>query len=213
VSTKEKFRESLRLPTYLKAFYYLDGEKEGFDMCNVLNISYGGICIKLYSHDKIKIGARINFGLIYKWKPISVKGALKWTRNVGKCYVGGIELTKALDVFTVIKCYNGGTSKKEQEDHCNYFIRAFCKIKKCFSKNKRNIKEVSHEEKVTCLINDFKIRALGKIEYIEDQLYCISKDSDKIAKGLNDVNLKLIRRKNAEENLKKKSCGMRNILK
>jgi hypothetical protein len=150
------------------------------------------------------VGSRINFGLIYKWKPINAKGVFKWTRNVGQCYVGGIELTKAVDVFTVIKCYNGGTSKKEQEYHCNYFIRAFCKIKKCFSKNKRNIKEISHKEKITCLINDFKIHALRKIEFIEDQLDCIFKDSVKIAKALNDVHLKLIRLKNAEENLKKK---------
>ena len=135
VSKKAKFRESLRFPTYLKAFYYLDGKKEGFDICNVLNISYGGVCIKLYSHEKIKIGTRINVGLIYKWKPIRVKGVFNWTRNLGKCYVGGIELTKALDVFTVIKCCNVVTSKREQEDHCNYFIRAFCKIKKCFAKN------------------------------------------------------------------------------
>ena len=111
---------------------------------------------------------------------MSAKGELKWIRSVRKCDVGGIQLTKELDVFTVIKCYNGGTGKKEQEDHCNYFIRAFCKIKKCFSKNKRNIKDVSHPEKITCLINDLKIHALGKIEYIEDRLYCISKDSDKI---------------------------------
>ena len=154
VFRKEIFRESLRFTTHLEAFYYLEGEKEGFDICNVLNISYGGICIKLYSHDKIKVGSGINCGLIYKWKPINVKGVFKWTRKVGKCYLCGIELTKAVDVFTIIKCCYGGASKKEQICHCNYFIRAFCKLKKCFSQKTRNIKEVSHKEKITSLIND-----------------------------------------------------------
>jgi hypothetical protein len=32
VLKKKKFRESLRFPAYLKAFYYLDGEKEGLDI-------------------------------------------------------------------------------------------------------------------------------------------------------------------------------------
>ena len=132
VSREKKLRKSLRFPTCLKALFYIDGKKEGLDNCSVSNISYEGVCVKLYSHDKIQIGTRINLGLIYKWKPISVKGVFKWTRNVGKCCVGGIELTKSLDVFTVIKCFNGGTGKKEQVDHCNYFMKAFYKIKKAF---------------------------------------------------------------------------------
>jgi len=107
VNKIEERRRFFRFPTNLKCLYYLEGDKEGLNKCNIFNISYEGLGIKFHTSDKIKIGLKIHFGIINKWEitPISVKGILKWIEDRDNYFVGGIELTKALDNITLTKLF------------------------------------------------------------------------------------------------------------
>lgn len=103
---KRKYR---RFSTRLKAlyYYYVSGENEGLESCDVINVSYGGLGIQFKRAEEFKELSAINLGIMVKWQfmPISLKGRVKWLSEGLHPPVCGVELDGPLDNITLLKLF------------------------------------------------------------------------------------------------------------
>ena len=105
---KEERRKFFRFPTNLMASYYLREEKENLEKCNILNVSYKGMCAKFYTLEKIETCSEIHLEIFSKRQstPINVNGILRWVGGGGFMpFVGGLELTESLESLQLIKLF------------------------------------------------------------------------------------------------------------
>lgn len=86
----------------MKAQYFLREGKGPRERCVISNISRKGVGLKFHTREKINIGSTIHLEMYVSRKsgPISVKGILKWIEKEENDFIGGIELTEALDDAT-----------------------------------------------------------------------------------------------------------------
>ena len=93
----EDRRKFKRFPVQLRARYLVSSEKEWFN-CSIINISRGGMGIKVYLQESIPPGLILKFKIIVpkKVEPIETTGILKWIKELKgkKLFVGGVELFK-----------------------------------------------------------------------------------------------------------------------
>ncbi len=100
-------RMFVRLPTELKALYYLNEDKEGLKKCTVFDIHHKGLGIRFNDNEDIPLYSVMHLGLISRWQltPVSVTGMLKWTREAQNELAGGIEFLELLDSITLLKLF------------------------------------------------------------------------------------------------------------
>ena len=98
----ENRRKFSRFYTQMKAQYVLKGEKGDGGECTVVDISRKGMGIKFRTSEKIKAGTTIIFEIFIsgELEPISVKGTVKWSKQGGEYFVGGIRLTEGVHKLT-----------------------------------------------------------------------------------------------------------------
>ncbi len=82
----------------LKARYLLCDAKRGWEECTIINVDVAseGMGIKFHTREKIKAGIDIVFEIFIsgKLEPINVKGIVKWSKQGGKGFIGGVGLTE-----------------------------------------------------------------------------------------------------------------------
>ena len=98
-------RKHVRYATRLKALYYLTDKQEGLEKCEIVNVSYGGLCLQCDKTAAIQDSCAINLGVVVKWQvvPISLKGRVTWLSEKLKRPFGGVELEAPLDNMTLLK--------------------------------------------------------------------------------------------------------------
>ena len=104
----EERRRFFRFPTYLKASYYLGGDIENLEKCDILNVSYKGMGVKFYTLEKIETCSKIHLEVIPKRQStsINVTAILRWVGGGGFMpFVGGLELTESLESLQLIKLF------------------------------------------------------------------------------------------------------------
>jgi len=86
-----------RFVTQLKAQYFLNEKREKWNECTIIDISPKGMGVE-FKQD-INVGSTIHLVIIIprELEPIMVKGKLKWIKQRGNDFVGGIEFTELLD--------------------------------------------------------------------------------------------------------------------
>ncbi len=92
-------RNFSRLGTQLKAKYFLKGRRESWGKCTVIDVSRKGMGIIFLTREKINVGSTVllEIAVSTELKPVHVVGILRWTRQKGNDFVGGVESTKILD--------------------------------------------------------------------------------------------------------------------
>ena len=93
-------RRTGRFLAKLKAHYFLSEKKGELKECTIFNISPIGIGAEF--HEKHEIGSLIHLmvDIPGETQHVIVKGSIKWIRQKGNRFIGGIELTKTLDNAT-----------------------------------------------------------------------------------------------------------------
>ena len=95
----ENRRSFSRFDTQLKAKYFLKERKESWEKCTVIDISRKGMGIVFVAREKINVGSTIllEIAVPEELEAIHAIGILRWIRQKGKDFIGGVESTKILD--------------------------------------------------------------------------------------------------------------------
>lgn len=99
----EQKRKFKRLPTNLKAEYSLKESTDEGKQCTVINISLNGAGLEFYAHESVELGTKLILKIFDQdgEKAFDAEGVVRWSKQGGKDFVCGIELTTALDKFTL----------------------------------------------------------------------------------------------------------------
>jgi hypothetical protein len=78
----------------LKAQFCVEGEKRDWEGSVIINVSREGLGVTFQTHKKIKVGSTIYLKIFMSAasEPVNAKGVLKWIREEGDVFIGGIEL-------------------------------------------------------------------------------------------------------------------------
>jgi len=87
-----------RHKTRLKAQYFLKEKKEDWEECAIIDVSRKGMGIVFLTGEKINVGSTVllRIHVLMELKPVYVIGMLRWIRQKGDDFIGGIESTKLL---------------------------------------------------------------------------------------------------------------------
>ena len=101
MKTEDK-RKFSRCLTQLDAQYFSEERRGNWETCTVINISRKGMGIKLHASEQMDIGSILHLAILVPKEsdPIMVKGELRWVKQKGDRFIGGIELAEALDDVT-----------------------------------------------------------------------------------------------------------------
>ena len=99
----EDRRRFSRQQSQLKAQYFLKGRKEGWGECTVIDVSRKGMGITFQTSEKIKVGSFIllEIPVPTELEPFYIIGILRWIRQKGNTFTGGIESTEILDDYNL----------------------------------------------------------------------------------------------------------------
>jgi len=93
----EDNRKFTRLPVQLNA-RYSEGDKEEWKDCSVINISHEGMCVGVYSQEKIEIYSilQLEISVPEKKEPIAIMGTIMWVKKLKGDpkfnFLGGVRL-------------------------------------------------------------------------------------------------------------------------
>lgn len=92
-------RRFSRSDTQLKAKYFLEERKGGWEECTIIDVSRTGLGVKFHTGEEISAGSTIHLEISVptELEPISVEGILKRMEQEGDDFIGSIEFTEALD--------------------------------------------------------------------------------------------------------------------
>ena len=95
-------RRFTRFSTQLKGHYFWREQKRGWEECTVNEVSRKGLGITFHTGHTMTTGATAHIEIYVpgELEPVMVKGKLKWIKQKGNNFIGGIELTKILDEIT-----------------------------------------------------------------------------------------------------------------
>ena len=87
-----------RFPTQREAQIFLREGKEWGQECTIINVSRKGVGILFRTSEKIDVGAHIRLEVPDPLTTdiIGLRGQLKWSREIGDRFVGGVELHRIL---------------------------------------------------------------------------------------------------------------------
>ena len=96
-------RRSGRFVTKLKAHYFLSEKKGELRECTIFNISPIGIGVEFHEKHEIGSGIHLMVDIPGETQHVIVKGSIKWIRQKGNRFIGGIEFGALLDNVTFSK--------------------------------------------------------------------------------------------------------------
>ena len=101
----EDRRRFARFSVQLDGQYFLKEVKEGWQECEIIDVSRKGVKIRSHTSDKIAPGAQIILEVTVpgELEPLVLKGIVKWAQQEENDFTGGIELTEELDEITFSK--------------------------------------------------------------------------------------------------------------
>jgi hypothetical protein len=102
-SQKSIKRRSGRFVTKLKAHYFLSEKKGELRECTIFNISPIGIGAEFHEKNEIGSGIHLMIDVPGETQHVIVKGSVKWIRQKGNRFIGGIEFVALLDNVTFSK--------------------------------------------------------------------------------------------------------------
>jgi hypothetical protein len=99
----EQKRRYKRLPTNLKAEYSLTAGRAEGKQCTVINISLNGAGLEFYAHESVEVGTTLFLKIFDPGgkDAFDVEGIVRWNKQGEKDFVCGVELTTALDKFSL----------------------------------------------------------------------------------------------------------------
>ena len=99
----EQKRRFVRFSTTLSAEYSLKGSEGERGDCTVINISLNGAGLECKASEPISVGATLVLKIFdaEKKETVATEGIVKWNKQTDKGFVCGIELTDALDKFSL----------------------------------------------------------------------------------------------------------------
>ena len=99
----EQKRRFVRFTTTLSAEYSLKGSERGGGNCTVIDISLNGVSLECQASEPIALGATVVLKIFdaEKKETVGAEGLVKWNKQTAKGFVCGIELTDALDKFSL----------------------------------------------------------------------------------------------------------------
>ena len=99
----EQKRKFVRFATTLSAEYSLKGSESGGGNCTVINISLNGAGLECEASDPIAVGATVVLKIFdsENKETVDAEGIVKWKKQTEKGFLCGIELTDALDKFSL----------------------------------------------------------------------------------------------------------------
>ncbi len=91
--------ESVRIPTSVKARYFLRNEQVPGRDCTVINISLNGSGLAFYARETMVKGSRLSLKMFALGGKaiITVDGVVSWVKQGKKDYLCGIKLLEVLD--------------------------------------------------------------------------------------------------------------------
>lgn len=96
---REERTESVRIPTSVKARYFLKNEPVPGKDCTVINISLNGAGLAFYAQETMGQGSRLSLKMyaLGGKATITVEGVVSWVKQGKKDFLFGIKLLEALD--------------------------------------------------------------------------------------------------------------------
>jgi hypothetical protein len=94
----ENTRRFERFPTQRGGQYFLVKGKGKGQECTIIDVSRKGLGIIFHSNEEISVGTNIRLEIPDPTtiNTIDVRGELKWSKNIGGKFIGGIELGSIL---------------------------------------------------------------------------------------------------------------------
>jgi hypothetical protein len=94
----EDRRRFTRYQTHIQAQYFLKEKKDSWEECTIIDVSRKGMGIVFLTPENIDIGTTIllEIPMPTGLEPIHIVGILKWIKQSGNCFIGGIESTEIL---------------------------------------------------------------------------------------------------------------------
>jgi hypothetical protein len=91
--------ESVRIPTNVKARYFLKNEQLPGRDCTVINISLNGAGLAFYARDTMEKGSKLSLKMfaLGGTATITVEGVVSWVKQGKKDYLCGLLLLEVLD--------------------------------------------------------------------------------------------------------------------
>ena len=94
----ENTRRFERFSTQREGQYFLVKEKEKGQNCTIIDVSRKGLGMIFHSNEEISVGTNIRLEIPdpITIDTIDVRGELKWSKEIGGEFIGGIELSSIL---------------------------------------------------------------------------------------------------------------------
>ena len=94
----ENTRRFERFSTQREGQYFLVKEKEKRQNCTIIDVSRKGLGMIFHSNEEISVGTNIRLEIPdpITIDTIDVRGELKWSKEIGGEFIGGIELSRIL---------------------------------------------------------------------------------------------------------------------
>ncbi len=91
--------ESIRIPTSVKARYFLKNRQLPGRECTVINISLNGAGLAFYAHETMEQGSKLSLKMyaLGGKATITVDGVVSWVKQGKKDFLCGIKLMDVLD--------------------------------------------------------------------------------------------------------------------
>jgi len=95
----EERTESIRIPTSVKARYFLKNEQLPGKDCTVINVSLNGAGLAFYGRETMEKGSRLSLKMyaLGGKATITVDGVVSWVKQGKKDFLCGIKLIEVLD--------------------------------------------------------------------------------------------------------------------
>ena len=94
----EDMRRFERFPTQRGGQYFLIKGKGKGQECTIIDVSRKGLGMIFHSNEEISVGTNIRLEIPdpITIDTIDVRGELRWSKNIGGEFIGGIELSRVL---------------------------------------------------------------------------------------------------------------------
>ena len=111
-------RRHRRFNTQLEAQFVSKESQRGGEGSTIIDFSRKGIRAKICTSVKINAGSSILLEVFIpgELEPISVKGTIKWIKQIENGYISGIELSKKLDEMNLSKLHLYTTRDEREKD-------------------------------------------------------------------------------------------------
>ena len=111
-------RRHRRFNTQLKAQFVSKESQRGGEGSTIIDFSRKGMRAKICTSGEINAGSSILLEVFIPGEldPITVKGTIKWVKQIKNGYISGVELSKELDEINLSKLHLYTTRNEKEKD-------------------------------------------------------------------------------------------------